>query len=204
MIKKSVVVLTIAGGLLVACGGSKKEDVKVVENTVPQVQPTKIGELKIAFYYEDSLKKHFDYFVQQEKIVTKRQKALQNELASKEEKMKLDYESYARRYQNNELSQVEIQGYETNLQQQQMEYQKYSQEAMARLEKETFDKLEVIRKKIEKFGEKYCKEHNIDILMVHGVGGQFNFINPSMNVTKEFTAYLNQNQDAIEKEIKKK
>ena len=78
------------------------------------------------------------------------------------------------------------------------------QEAGARLEKETMDKLETIGNKIDKFSEKYCKLHNIDILMIHAKGGQFNYINPKMNVTKEFTAFLNQNQEQIEKEMGKK
>jgi hypothetical protein len=37
---------------------------------------------------------------------------------------------------------------------------------------------------------------------MHGNGGQINYINPSMNVTKEFVAYLNQNQADIEKDLK--
>ncbi len=53
------------------------------------------------------------------------------------------------------------------------------------------------------FGEKYSEENGIDIFMIHAEGGQINYINSSMDVTKEFTNYLNEQQKALEKDIKK-
>ena len=40
-------------------------------------------------------------------------------------------------------------------------------------------------------------------MLIHGDGGQFNYINPFMDVTKEFIAFLNENQASIEKDLKK-
>ena len=40
-------------------------------------------------------------------------------------------------------------------------------------------------------------------MMIHGEGGQINYINPSMDVTKEFIAFLNENQKSIENDLKK-
>jgi hypothetical protein len=51
-------------------------------------------------------------------------------------------------------------------------------------------------------GKKYCEKHQIDLLLMHGAGGQINFINPSMDVTSEFVNFLNENQAQIEKELK--
>ena len=81
---------------------------------------------------------------------------------------------------------------------------KYQEEEGAKLEKETLSKLESIGNKIEKFSKKYCEENGIDILLIYAKGGQINYITPKMNVTKEFTAYLNQNQEKIKKEVGKK
>lgn len=202
MTKLSIAGLLLVGTIAVSCGG--KDEKKVVENTVPTVQPTKIGELKIAYYDQDSMKMNFTYYKEQDAIVTKKQLALQKELERRGAKIQADYNNFMKRAQNNELSQVESEGIQANLQNQQLEFEKYQQEAGARLEKETMEKLETIGNKIDKFSEKYCKLHNIDILMIHAKGGQFNYINPKMNVTKEFTAFLNQNQDAIESEMGKK
>jgi hypothetical protein len=59
----------------------------------------------------------------------------------------------------------------------------------------------VIGKKIEAAGKKYCEKHKIDLLLVQSAGSQFNYINPTMDVTKEFIAFLNQEQELIEKDI---
>jgi hypothetical protein len=44
---------------------------------------------------------------------------------------------------------------------------------------------------------------DIDILLIHGVGGQINFINSAMDVSKEFAAFLNEQQAEIENDSKK-
>ena len=36
--------------------------------------------------------------------------------------------------------------------------------------------------------------HKIDMLLVQASGSQFNYINPTMNVTKEFIGFLNQEE----------
>jgi len=38
--------------------------------------------------------------------------------------------------------------------------------------------------------------------LIHGVGGQLNFINAKMNVTADFIRFLNENQASIENDLK--
>ena len=78
----------------------------------------------------------------------------------------------------------------------------YQQTEGARLEQESLKKIEAITKKIEVLGKLYCEKNNIDILLIHGNGGQINFINNKMNVTSDFIRYLNENQATIEKDLK--
>ena len=79
----------------------------------------------------------------------------------------------------------------------------YQQTEGAKLEEETYNKLEAIGNKIELFAKKYCEENGIDILMIYAKGGQFNYINSSMDVTKELTTYLNDQQKSLAEDIKK-
>ncbi len=69
-----------------------------------------------------------------------------------------------------------------------------------RIEEQTFKSLEAINKKVELWGKKYCEQHNIDILLIQGQGGQINFINKEMDVTDAFINFLNENQAQIEKD----
>jgi Skp family chaperone for outer membrane proteins len=80
----------------------------------------------------------------------------------------------------------------------------YQQAQGAKLEEETLKKLEAISKKIEAFGKRFCEENKIDILLIHGPGGQVNYISPAMDVTRSFTSYLNAHQSEIEADIQKK
>ena len=149
------------------------------------------------------LKNNFTYYKEQDAIVTKKQLAFQKIIEGKRKAMESYYANFMKRAQNNELSQVESEGYQSNLQNQEAEIMQYQEVEGAKLEKETLEKLESVGNKIEKFSKKYCEENGIDILLIYAKGGQINYINSSMNVTKEFTAYLNQNQNEIQKDMKK-
>jgi outer membrane protein len=192
------IIVMVAMALLVACG---QKEVKK-ENTVPKVEVRDMKGLKIAYYNSDSLKTLFTYYKEQDAIVTRKQKAFQSEV----DRRTKEFQSYV--YRNEErlrsglLSENETVQIQQKVQQMESELMQYQQEQGAKLEKETMEKLEVISKKIETFGKKFSEENNIDILLIHGAGGQINFINSSMDVTKEFCAYLNQHQEDIEKDMK--
>jgi Skp family chaperone for outer membrane proteins len=185
---------------LFACG--KKVNEKP-QNTIPTVKERDMKGLKIAFYNSDSLKLYFEYFKKEEAIVNAKQKKFEKEV----DRRTREYQDYIVR--NNEklqkglLSENEQMQIQQNVQQMEASLMQYQQTEGARLEKETMEKLEAIRKKIEVFGKQFSEENSIDILLIHGEGGQLNYINAAMDVTKEFTAYLNQHQGEIEKDIAK-
>lgn len=198
-------VLLICTGLLlvVASCGKKEKEEKPKENTTPKVHTRDMKGLKIAFYNSDSLKVYFEYFKEQEAIVTKKQTAFQKEV----ERRTREYQNYLMK--NNEklrsglLSENEQMQIQQRAQQMEGELMQYQQNEGSKLEKLTVDKLQTLSKKIEALGKMFSEENGIDILLIHGQGGQINFISPAMDVTKEFTAYLNEKQAEIEEDIKK-
>lgn len=198
-INKVIIVLAV-GTVMVSCGGKEKE--KNAENTTPKVEAAKVGELKIAYYDSDSLKKYFDYYREQDSLVTKKQLSFQKEI----ERRSKDYQDFIVRKDGEArsglLSQNEMAQVQQKMQQMEAELMRYQQERGAQLEAETMKKLEEISNKISALGKQFSEENKIDILLIHGKGGQMNFINPAMDVTKEFIAYLNQRQGEIEKELK--
>jgi len=184
----------------VACTSKTETKVKVIE---PQVQPRVMGELKIAYYNSDSLKTGFTYFKNEEAIVTKQQAAFEKEV----QKRTKAYQDFI--LQSNEnlkkglLSENEQMQLQQKAQQMESSLMQYQQQEGARLEKLTVSKLEAISKKIESFGKDFSKANQIDVLLIHGPGGQINFIDESMNVTAAFISYLNAHQSDIEKALKK-
>jgi Skp family chaperone for outer membrane proteins len=186
--------------LLTACGSKEN---KPQENTVPNVDVRDMKGLKIAFYNSDSLKLRFEYFKREEAAVTKKQEKFQKEVQRRTQ----EYQNFIIR--NNEklqsglLSENESMQIQQRAQQMEAELMQYQQTEGARLEKETMQKLETISRKIEAFGKQFSEANGIDILLIHGQGGQINYINSSMDVTKEFTAFLNEHQEEIENDTKK-
>jgi hypothetical protein len=99
------------------------------------------------------------------------------------------------------LSQNEITQVQQRAQEMQNQIMQYQQTEGAKIEELAMKSLETVNKKIEALGKKYCEKHQIDILLMHGEGGQINYINSRMDVTTEFVNFLNENQAQIEKEL---
>jgi Skp family chaperone for outer membrane proteins len=92
---------------------------------------------------------------------------------------------------------------ENEIKRKEQQFMTFQQTQGAALETETNESLESLTKKIEAAGKKYCEKYGIDLLLIHGQGGQINFINKKMDVTRSFIDYLNYEQQQLEKDMGK-
>ena len=189
--------LLVAGLLIQSCGNKEvKADKK------PTVITRYDKSLVIAYYHQDSLKERFNYYKKEDQVITRKQKMFEAEMKRRGKEL----EDYVRRNdekaRNGLLSQNEIMQIQQKAQTMEQELMQYQQAQAAKIEEESVKKLEAITKKIETLGKMYSEKNNIDILLIHGAGGQLNFINEKMNVTSDFIRFLNDNQASIEKDLK--
>ena len=196
---KRIVFFIFCSAFLISSCNNKKEKI----NTVPKVESRNLDGLKIVYYSNDSIKLNFLYYKDQDAIVTKKQKAFQAELQRRTNELQQYIQRNTEKQMNGLLSENEVVQIQQKAQQMEQSVMQYQQVQGAKLEEETMVKLEEISRKIEVLGKKYCELHKIDLMLIHGDGGQLNYINPSMDVTKEFIAFLNENQASIEKDLKK-
>ncbi|MEY4861279.1 MAG: hypothetical protein RL059_978 [Bacteroidota bacterium] len=196
---KRIVFFIFCSAFLISSCNNKKEK----SNTVPKVESRNLDGIKIVYYSNDSIKLNFLYYKEQDAIVTKKQKAFQAELERRTNELQQYIQRNSEKQMNGLLSENEVVQIQQKAQQMEQSAMEYQQVQGAKLEEETMVKLEEISRKIEMLGKKYCELHKIDLMLIHGDGGQLNYINPSMDVTKEFIAFLNENQASIEKDIKK-
>ena len=199
---KYLVIIGIALVSLASCGDSEKVDTTSAD-TASKVESRDGNGLKIAFYNQDSLQIHFKYFREQDSIITKKQLAYQNEIQRRSQDLQNYIIKYEERAKANLLSQNEAMQMQQAAQQKEQAIMQFQQTEGARIEEETYNKMEVIGNKIEFFANQYSEENGIDLLLVHARGGQFKYIHSSMDVTKEFTEYLNQHQDDLVGDIEK-
>ena len=184
--------------LLVACG----EKDKIKSDSKPKIEARNLDGLKIAYYSNDSIKEYFEYYKREDAAVTKKQKAFQAEIDKRTSELQNYVQRKDQEARSGLLSQNEIGMAQQKAQQMESNIMQYQQTEGAKLEAETVKKLEEISNKIEVLGKKYCEIHQIDILLMHGKGGQLNYISETMDITKEFIQFLNENQKEIEKDLK--
>ena len=198
---KSIVILgtAIIGMSLFSSCGDKPSPKK---DTTPKVEARQMGGLKIAYYSNDSIKTNFDFFVKEEGSIKKKQKAFEMEVQRRTKAYEAFITKKDAEARGGLLSQNEIAQVQQRAQEMQNQIMQYQQTEGAKIEEEAMKSLESVNKKIEALGKKYCEKHQIDILLMHGEGGQINYINQSMDVTTEFVNFLNENQAQIEKELK--
>lgn len=194
--------LTIAfmSAALVSCGGNKK---KTEEPKAPEVAAVNPGSLKIAFYYSDSVAKHYTYLREQDSLMRIKQTKFEGEMMRRQKQL----ESLAQRMEEKRKAMTatgaELQQMENNLVRLQQDGQMYQQTEGTKLQKEADEIQTVLQKKMEAASSEYCKKYGVDILLVHGAGGQIAYIQAKMDVTKSFTDFLNAKQDEMNKDMGK-
>ena len=199
--KNIFAVMAIALIVLASCGDKKKE---VKETTPVKVQEMKTGRLKIAFYNQDSLKAQFKYYTDQDKYITSKQLAFKGEM----DRLSKEYQEFVQRNeqkaQQGLLSQLQMQEIAQQVQAKERKIMQYEQSQGKKIEEETMKSLESIGKKIESYSKDFAEKNKIDILLIQAAGGQFGYIVPQMDVTKEFIEFLNAHEEEIEKDMGKK
>ncbi len=197
----------IAAGLILglttfACS-DKKEESKTKEENPPVVPTVDSKSLKIAFYYSDSLKEGFTYYKNEDARITKKGEAFQNEMISKQRLLEQKAQNYEKYMREGTMTGADMQSLENEIVRMREQLMNMQQTRGAQLEKETNEALNVLSKKIEVAGKKYCEKYGIDLLLIHGQGGQINFINDKMNVTQSFIDFLNHEQEIMDKDLGK-
>ncbi|AEA44759.1 OmpH family outer membrane protein [Fluviicola taffensis] len=198
----------IATGLILgvttfACS-DKKEETKTKEETAPVVPTVSSKGLKMAFYYSDSLKEGFTYYKNEDARITKKGEAFQNDLMARQRSLEQQAATYEKYMREGTATGEQLQTLENDIMRKREQLMNLQQSKGAQLEKETNEALTVLGKKIEVAGKKYCEKYGIDMLLIHGQGGQINFINEKMNVTQSFIDFLNHEQESMEKELQGK
>jgi Skp family chaperone for outer membrane proteins len=186
---------------LISCGtNSDNEKKKDVVKQVNVVSKDTSG-LVIAYYHYDSIKVQFEYYKNIEAKLAKRQSAYQNQIAAKTRK----YENYiakkGKEAQEGLLSENEIMQVQQKVQQMEAEIGQYQQTQGIKLEQDMIKQSQEINNKVESFGKKFSELNGIDVLFGYSSGGQINYINSQMDVTKTFIEFLNAEQAKIEKDL---
>lgn len=192
-------VLAIGVALMLGACGDNKEVVKndsspeiMVEGAVQEM-----AGMKVAFYNLDSLKTMYTYYREQDSIITLEGMSFQKELENRQRNLQ-NYATNSEAQMNKGLlSQDDVMKIQQQMQIRQEAIMKYQQNVGSKIEQKGYEAMEVIGNRLVEYGKEYSELNGIDILMTYTKGGQFNYINSSMDVTTGFTDFLNMKQEEI-------
>jgi len=193
--------IMVLGLILSSCSNeSEKETVLVNPAPVNTLEKDTSG-LVIAFYFNDSLKEGFTYYKNIDEDVSRKNLAFQTELKRKTNNLENFVSKKGAEAQQGLLSENEIMKIQEKAQRMEAELMQYQQREGAQLEAEVMRKLTDINNKVISFGKKFSEANGIDLLMGYADGGQINYVNPSMDVTRAFIDFLNKEQTRIEEDL---
>jgi Skp family chaperone for outer membrane proteins len=177
-----------------ACSEEKKTDKEVEAPSVPTVDPQG---LKIAFYESDSLNEGFTFLKTQDSLLKIKQEKFQRDLESRQRNLESKYNALVEGEQKMLYTAAELQNKKTEFERQSQSLQLYQQNEGTKLQDEAMEMQKVLQNKVSEFSKRYCEKYKIDMLIMHGEGGQFSYYNPKMDVTKSFIEFVNAEQKKL-------
>jgi len=150
----------------------------------------KVSNLTIAFYIEDSLAKNFNYFRIQDSIITSKRLSYQTDL----EKLNAEMNNYAQSKQieleKGLLTESDIAQIQHRIKQMENRIIEKQQSIMS-FDEETMKVGEQFASELERLSKEYSEKEKIDILFRYNKNLAVSYINPSMDVTEDFTEFVN-------------
>ena len=187
--------------ILLSCSNESEKETELVSSASVNTLEKDTSGLVIAFYFNDSLKEGFTYYKNIDEDVSRKNLAFQNELKRKTNNLETFVSKKGAEAQQGLLSENEILKIQQKAQRMEAELMQYQQQEGGQLEAEVMRKLTDINNKVISFGKKFSEENGIDLLMGYADGGQINYVNPSMDVTRAFIDFLNKEQQLIEEDL---
>jgi len=183
-----------SAAVFTACSEEKKKDKEVEAPSVPTVDPQG---LKIAFYESDSLNEGFTFLKTQDSLLKKKQEKFQRDLESRQRNLETKYNALVEGEQKMLYTAAELQSKKTEFERQSQSLQMFQQNEGTKLQDEAMEMQKVLQNKVSEFSKRYCEKYKIDMLIMHGEGGQFSYYNPKMDVTKSFIEFVNAEQKKL-------
>ena len=135
--KPSVFILIVLSMSLFSC----QEKPKDKKASIPKVEKRALDGLVIAYYVNDSIKTKFQYYKEQDALVTKKQKVFQAELQRRNKELENYVQRNDEKARSGLLSQNEIAQIQQKAQQMEQSLMQYQQVQGSKIEEETMTKL---------------------------------------------------------------
>ncbi len=150
------------------------------------------GNLRIAYVDVDSLLTNYNFCIDLNEAMVKKEENIRLTLNQKAEALRKDGEEFQRKYENNAfLSQERAQQEYARLEKAQQDLQNLSNKYSAELANETAQNNLQLRDSINTFIQAYNKIHGYNLILSNTGFDNLLYADPSMDITKEIVDGLN-------------
>lgn len=146
------------------------------------------GQLTIAYYRSDSLSTKSDFVVEVQNQIEQVQVKAQNDMASKEGEIQRWQKSWE---DKGTLLPREQEVYMAEAQQKQMEIAQFEQDLNMKVQMEQENLMLALYQRLESYAKSFCEKNQIDMLVSLQMGQNVIYMNPTLDVTKQFLNHVN-------------
>ena len=194
---KRVIIAACVIGVLSSCGDAKKgkgKDKAAAVETEHNL-PASNG-MVIAYFENDSIPEHFDFYKKTLEVLDGKRKAFENEMKAYQADYQTQVNSFQQQY--NALSPKQIEAKQQALAGKEKSILEYQQSVGGKLQEEEFESNKLLVNKMEMYSKEYAKKNGINILMFKQTGGQVVYADSTMDVTMDFIKYMNEREKALD------
>lgn len=190
---KTLLIIGLLATTLIACNNKKKKD----DTNEEVASSSSANEMNIAFYVQDSVPNQFEFYKTTQAELEAKATAFQNKIMKLQSQYQALGGEFQRKVQANTLSENQIRAYQERIANKEGQIMQIQQTEGAQLEKEQFDGNVLLINKIEEYAQEYAKKNGYTLFLSKSTGGNVMFVDPSMDVTSDFIAYMNQQEEVL-------
>ena len=192
---KRVIIAACVLGMLSSCGDAKKGKGKEAEVKTESKLPKSDG-LVIAYFENDSIPEHFEFYKKTLSVLDGKRKAFENKMKAYQVDYQNQVNSFQQQYSALSPKQIEVQ--QQKLAGKEKSIMDYQQSVGAKLQEEEFESNKLLVNKMEMYSKEYAKNNSINVLMYKQTGGQVVYADSTMDVTMDFIKYMNEREKALD------
>lgn len=194
---RRVIIAACVLSVLYSCGEAKKSKDKETEVKSDTVM-TKSDGLVIAYFENDSIPEHFDFYKKTLEVLAGKQKSFEAKLMQYQNELQSKASDLQRKYESQSLSPAQLEAGQRGLEAKQQNIAEYQQSVGGKLQEEEFESTKLLINKMEMYSKEYAKKNGITLLLYKQKGGQVLYADSTMDVTMDFIKYMNEREKALD------
>ncbi len=192
------VVFIGAMAILAASCTNKSTDKKGENKAVVESHSSEIGTFKIAYYVLDSLASSFDIYKAEQAAIEKEGQGLSNQMQSLQNEYQKEYAKYENGMKTQSLTPNQAASFEQRLGSLQQRMAEFQNTKLAAFQEKQYKATETINNKIVKYAQEFGQANNLSLFLAGGSQSNISYANPGLDLTKEFVAYMNEEEKKLE------